>query len=123
MFEVEFGNLAFNIENSEQALCIVVAGKNEASALDDFIHKALDYLKNSDLFFDEADEYRNCVFADAIESDVKWLYQIIEGMNRKVSFVIDKPIKIMTGTMTVFDAAWAIETKDLFYYICWYTTA
>ena len=33
MFGIEFGNLAFNCEVSEQTLCIVVAGKNETSRM------------------------------------------------------------------------------------------
>ena len=39
MFGIEFGNLAFNCEVSEQTLCIVVAGKNETSSIDEFIQK------------------------------------------------------------------------------------
>lgn len=33
MFGIEFGNLAFNCEVSEQTLCIVVAGKMKHQAL------------------------------------------------------------------------------------------
>ncbi len=124
MFGIEFGNLAFNCEVSEQTLCIVVAGKNEASTIDDFIHKALNYqIKNNFSSSCDAEEYRNCEFSAAEDSDVEWLHKIIEGMNRKVSFEIGEPIKILTGTMTVFDNAWVIETKDMFYYIFWCTTA
>lgn len=124
MFGIEFGNLAFNCEVSEQTLCVVVAGKNEVSTIDDFIYKALDYqIKNNFFSSCDAEEYRKCVFADATESDTKWLHEIIEGMNRKVSFEWGKSIKILTGTMTVFDNAWVIETKEMFYYIFWCTTA
>lgn len=123
MFGIEFGNLAFNCEVSEQNLCMVVAGKNEVSTIDDFIQKALDYQIMHNFFSDDAEEYRNCVFADATDSDIKWLHQIIEGMNRKVSFELGKSIKILTGTMTVFDNVWVIETKEMFYYIFWCTTA
>ena len=110
MFGIEFGNLAFNCEVSEQTLCIVVAGKNETSSIDEFIQKALDY-------------QINCVFVDATDDVVKWLHEIIEGMNRKVSFEIGEPIKTLTGTITDFDNAWVIETKEMFYYIFWCTTA
>ena len=123
MFGIEFGNLAFNCEVSEQSLCIVVAGKNEASTIDGFIHKALDYQIKNNFSSCDAEEYRNCEFSDAEDSDIKWLYEIIEGMNRKVSLELGEPIKILTGTMTVFDNAWVIETKDMFYYIFWCTTA
>lgn len=44
-------------------------------------------------------------------------------MNRKVSFEIGEPIKTLTGTITDFDNAWVIETKEMFYYIFWCTTA
>lgn len=124
MFGIEFGNLAFNCEVSEQNLCIVVAGKNEASTIDDFINKALEYqINNNFLSSCDVEEYKSCVFADATDDVVKWLHEIIEGMNRKVSFEIGKPIKILTGTMTVFDNSWVIETKEMFYYIFWCTTA
>lgn len=124
MFGIEFGNLAFNCEVSEQMLCLVIAGKNEASTIYDFIHKSLDYqIKYRFFSFDDAEKYRNCEFSDAKDSDVEWLYQIFEGMNRKVSFELGEPIKILTGTMTVFDNAWVIETNEMFYYIFWATTA
>ena len=124
MFGIEFGNLAFNCEVSEQILCIVVAGKNETTTIDEFIQKALDYQIENDFSSScDAEEYRNCVFAYATDSDVKWLHDIIEGMNRKVSFEIGEPIKILTGTKTVFDNSWVIETKEMFYYIFWGTTA
>lgn len=123
MFGIEFGNLAFNCEVSEQNLCIVVAGKNEASNIDNFIKKAFDYQTNNDFYSCDVEKYRNCAFTDAKDSDVKWLHQIIEGMNRKVYFEIGEPIKILTGTMTVFDNAWIVETKEMFYYIFWCTTA
>lgn len=122
MFGIEFGNLAFNCEVSEQTLCIVVAGKNETSSIDEFIQKALDYQIKND-FSCDAEEYKNCVFVDATDDVVKWLHEIIEGMNRKVSFEIGEPIKILTGTITDFDNAWVIETKEMFYYIFWCTTA
>lgn len=123
MFGIEFGNLAFNCEVSEQNLCIVVAGKNEASTIDDFVHKSLEYQINNNFFRDDAEKYRNCTFSDAKDSDVEWLHQIIEGMNRKVSFELETPIEVLTGTMTVFDNVWVIETKQMFYYIFWCTTA
>ena len=107
MFGIEFGNLAFNCEVSEQTLCIVVAGKNETSSIDEFIQKALDYQIKND-------------FSCDVE---EWLHEIIEGMNRKVSFEIGEPIKTLTGTITDFDNAWVIETKEMFYYIFWCTTA
>lgn len=124
MFGMEFGNLAFNCEYSEQNLCIVVAGKNEASTIYDFIHKALDYqIKFNFVSSCDAEEYKNCVFVDATDDVVKWLHEIIEGMNREVSFEIGEPIKTLTGTITDFDNAWVIETKEMFYYIFWCTTA
>ena len=123
MFEIEFGNLSFDIETSEQLLCVIVGGKSEVSSLNEFIFKALDYLEKSDRFFDEVTEYRKCIFADALKYDVKWLYEIFEGMKRKVSFNIGETMKVLTGNITVFDNVWAVETEDLFYYIHWCTTA
>lgn len=123
MFEIEFGNLAFNCEASEQTLCLVVAGKNEASTINDFIQKALNRLDESEYYSEDATAYKRCVFQEAEDADVKWLYQIIEGMNRKVYIDLGEPIKILTGTVTVFDNAWVVETKEMFYYIFWCTTA
>lgn len=123
MLEIEFGNLAFNCEVSEQVLCLVIAGKNEASSIDEFMQKALNHLSESEYYSEDADAYKKCVFKEAEDADVKWLYQIIEGMNRKVYFDLGEPIKILTGTVTVFDNSWVIETKEMFYYIFWCTTA
>lgn len=96
--------------------------KNETSSIDEFIQKALDYQIKND-FSCDAEEYKNCVFVDATDDVVKWLHEIIEEMNRKVSFEIGEPIKTLTGTITDFDNAWVIETKEMFYYIFWCTTA
>ena len=43
-------------------------------------------------------------------------------MNRKISFNIGEPIKILTGNMTLYDNAWAIETEDMYYYVHWCST-
>ena len=36
---------------------------------------------------------------------------------------IGEPLKILCGSVTVFDNVWCIETEDMFYYIFWTTSA
>ena len=49
MIAIDFGNLCFNVEASEQTILVVAAPKHTFSSLDDFITAALKFL--------ESDEY------------------------------------------------------------------
>ena len=93
IFNVEFGHLAF--DRGEQVLHIGVAGKNEMADIDEFIHKASECVG-------DIEEYRCRSFVEATDK-IEWLYRIFEDMKQKVRLDIGEPIKILEGSVTVFD--------------------
>ena len=48
MIAIDFGNLCFNVEASEQTILVVAAPKHTFSSLDDFITAALKFLESDE---------------------------------------------------------------------------
>ena len=125
MIAIDFGNLCFNVDTSEQTILIVVAPKNEFVSLDDFITEALKFLESDEEFYDHWTEmYKNRVNLPASADDIAWMKSRLDAMNEKVNILYDPVIKAVNVIPPKWnDQTLGLETKSEYILYLWGTSA
>ena len=125
MIAIDFGNLCFTVDVSEQNILIVVAPKNEFAALDDFITEALKFLESDDNFYDHWTEiYKNRSNLPASSDDIAWMKSRLDEMRKNVNILYDPIIKAVNVIPPKWnEATLGLETKSEYILYLWSTSA
>ncbi len=125
MIAIDFGNLCFNVDVSEQNILIVVAPKNEFVSLDDFITEALKFLESDENFYDYWTEiYKNRINLPASADDIAWMKSKLDEMNKNVNILYDPVVKAVNVIPPKWnDITLGLETKSEYILYLWGTSA
>lgn len=125
MIAIDFGNLCFNVDVSEQNILIVVAPKNEFVSLDDFITEALKFLESDENFYDYWTEiYKNRINLPASADDIAWMKSKLDEMNKNVNILYDPVVKAVNVIQPKWnDITLGLETKSEYILYLWGTSA
>lgn len=125
MLFFSFGNLAFNIQSSEQTIDMVVDSKSKYSAVEDFLTAGIKYLDESVYPGDGiAIEYDGISLKAGKYDEIvsRW----IDGLNERVEVKIENIQNIFRIKRNVCNPLvdeFVIETDDEFILFLWATTA
>ena len=122
-----FDSLFFNISNSEQFIILMISAKSEHKDFKEFINRAVErwYEENLCNIGIALSELKAQIINIPISNeDKQCMFQIIEGMNKRVHIQFEE----IENIITVFESEWndytiAFETKHCRYYFNWMTSA
>ena len=99
MIAIDFGNLCFNAQASEQNIIFVAAPKKVYSSMDAFITEALNFLESDERFCDNWNEmYKNRTNLPASADDIAWMESRLEEMNQRVDILYGPAITCLLYT-------------------------
>ena len=125
MLFLSFGNLAFNIQSSEQTIDMIVDSKSKYSTVDNFMSAGIKYLDESVYPGDGiAIEYDSIILKTGKYDEIvsSW----IDGLNEQVEVKIENIQNIFRIKRKVYNPLvdeFIIETDDEFIMFLWATTA
>ena len=125
MIAIDFGNLCFNVEASEQNILVVIDCKNVFSSLDEFITAAFNFLESDERFCGNWTEiYKNCTNLPASDDDIAYMKSRLEEMNQSVNILYGPIIKAVNVIPPKWnDISLGLETIDEYILYLWGTSA
>lgn len=121
---IEFGNKCFNVPASEQSIDIVIGSKSEASGLEEFIGKAVNYLCAEIYMENPQSVFPEIINRSAADKGKELIAEFLSGMDQSVELHLEEIISIVYVT----EPRWnnydlAFETKNSYVFFTWSTTA
>ncbi len=124
MIAIDFGNLCFNAQASEQNIMFVAAPKKVYSSMDAFITEALNFLESDERFCDNWNEmYKNRTNLPASADDIAWMESRLEEMNQRVDILYGPAITAVNVIPPKWnDITLCLETIDEYILFLWGTS-
>lgn len=124
MIAIDFGNLCFNAQASEQNIIFVAAPKKVYSSMDAFITEALNFLESDERFCDNWNEmYKNRTNLPASDDNVAWMKSRLENMNQRIDILHEPVIKAVNVIPPKWnDISLGLETKSEYILCLWGTS-
>lgn len=121
---IEFGSKCFIVPSSEQSIDIVIGSKSEASGLEEFIEKTVNYLCAEFYMEQRESVFPEIINRSAADKGKELIAEFLNEMNQSVELHFEE----ITSIVYVTEPLWnnynlAFETKNSYVFFSWCTTA